>query len=215
MPVPPILYPLYNYGIWEEAMEQRTYHGDLSPDEIANVLLAQFNQGSFAAQRLSQGDRALVQVGTRDRHRRIENALTVTISKTPDGVNVAVGDQQVLGAAADLAQAGLGALFNPLSLLGNLGEIASDVSSFSLPQQVWETVDRYCKSAGGGLGGSPQTMMLTCSYCGVANPPGSSTCSGCGAGLGDVQPLYCPQCGQVAPHGAKFCSRCGCKFATS
>ena len=144
-------------------MEQRTYHGDLSPDEIANALLAQFNQGSFAAQRLSQGDRALVQVGTRDRHNRIENALTVTISKTPDGVNVAVGDQQVLGAAADLAQAGLGALFNPLSLLGNLGEIAGDVSSFSLPQQVWETVDKYCKSAGGGLGGSPKQLTVACS----------------------------------------------------
>ena len=196
-------------------MEQRTFHGDLSPDEIANALLAQFNQGNFVAQRLSQGDRVVVQVGTRDRRNRIENALAITIGKTPDGVNVAVGDQQVLGAAADLAQAGLGALFNPLSLLGNLGEIASDVSSFSLPQQVWETVDKYCKSVGAGLGGSTRTMMITCSYCGVANPPGSSTCSGCGAGLGEAQPVYCPQCGQVAPHDAKFCSRCGAKLGAS
>jgi len=62
-------------------MEQRTFHGDLSPDEIATALLAQFNQGSFVAQRLSQGDRVMVQVGTRDRHNRIENALTVTIVK--------------------------------------------------------------------------------------------------------------------------------------
>jgi len=61
---------------------------------------------------------------------------------------VAVGEQPVLDAAADLAQAGLGALFNPLSLLGNLGEIASDVSSFSIPQQVWDTVDKYCRGVG-------------------------------------------------------------------
>jgi len=193
-------------------MEQRTYHGDLGPDEIANALLAQFNQGTFAAQRISQGDRALVQVGTRDRRNRVENALTVTISKTPDGVNVAVGDQQLLDAAADLAQAGLGALFNPLSLLGNLGEIASDVSSFSLTQQVWETVDKYCKSVGAGLGGAPEKTTIGCPYCGVANPPGSPTCLGCGAPLGDAQPIYCPQCGQVAPHG-KFCSRCGANLA--
>jgi len=194
-------------------MEQRTYHGDLGPDEIANALLAQFNQGTFAAQRISQGDRALVQVGTRDRRNRVENALTVTISKTPDGVNVAVGDQQLLDAAADLAQAGLGALFNPLSLLGNLGEIASDVSSFSLTQQVWETVDKYCKSVGAGLGGAPEKATIGCPYCGVANPPDSPTCLGCGAPLGDAQPIYCPQCGQVAPHGTKFCSRCGANLA--
>jgi len=194
-------------------MEQRTYHGDLGPDEIANALLAQFNQGTFAAQRISQGDRALVQVGTRDRRNRVENTLTVTISKTSDGVNVAVGDQQLLDAAADLAQAGLGALFNPLSLLGNLGEIASDVSSFSLTQQVWETVDKYCKSVGAGLGGAPEKTTIGCPYCGVANPPGSPTCSGCGAPLGDAQPIYCPQCGQVAPHGTKFCSRCGANLA--
>ena len=196
-------------------MEQRTYHGDLGPDEIANALLAQFNQGTFAAQRISQGDRALVHDGTRDRRNRVENALTVTISKTPDGVNVAVGDQQLLDAAADLAQAGLGALFNPLSLLGNLGEIASDVSSFSLPQQVWETVDKYCKSVGAGLGGAPEKMTIGCPYCGVANPPGSPTCSGCGAPLGSAQPIYCPQCGQVAPHGTQFCSRCGAKLPVS
>jgi hypothetical protein len=196
-------------------MEQRTYHGDLGPDEIANALLAQFNQGTFAAQRISQGDRVLVQIGTRDRRNRIENALTVTISKTSDGVNVAVGDQQILDAAADLAQAGLGALFNPFSLLGNLGEIASDVSSFSLPQQVWETVDKYCKSVGGGLGGAPEKMTISCPYCGVANPPGAPTCSGCGAPLGSAQPIYCPQCGQVAPSGTQFCSRCGAKLPVS
>jgi predicted RNA-binding Zn-ribbon protein involved in translation (DUF1610 family) len=194
-------------------MEQRTYHGDLDPDEIANALLAQFNQGAFAAQRLGQGDRALVQVGTRDQRGRMENALTVTISKIPDGVNVAVGDQQMLDAAADLAQAGLGALFNPLSLVGKLGEIASDVSSFSLPQQVWETVDKYCKSVGAGLGASPAQMTVACPYCGVTNPAGAPTCLGCGAPLGEAQPVYCPQCGQVAPHGAKFCSRCGAKFS--
>ena len=196
-------------------MDQRTYHGDIDPDELANALLAQFNQGSTAVQQLSRGDRAIVQIGTLDRHRRIENALTVTISKTADGVNVSLGQQQWLDAAADLAQAGLGALFNPLSLLGKLDEVARDVSSFNLPQQVWATVEQYCKSMGVGLGGSPQTMMITCSYCGVANLPGSSTCSGCGAGLGDVQPVYCPQCGQVAPHDAKFCSRCGHKFTAS
>ena len=193
-------------------MEQRTYHGDLKPDELANLLMAQFNQGNLAAQRYNQGDRVTVQVGTRDNRGRIENALAVTINGTSDGVNVSVGEQQWLGAAADLAQAGLGALFNPLSLLGNLGEIVSDVSSFSLPQQIWQTVDKYSRSVGAGLGGDPAKMAVACSYCGAANKPGAPTCIGCGAPLGEAQPVYCPQCGQVAPHNAQFCKRCGAKL---
>lgn len=199
---------LYNRPITEARMEQRTFSGDLSPDELANALMARFNQGRTVAQRFNQGDRVLVQVGTRDRHNRIENALTVTISKTSNGVDVAVGEQRVLDAAADLAQAGLGALFNPFSLLGNLGEIASDVSSFSLPQQVWETVDKYCKSVGATMGAGKQ-MAIACPYCSVANPAGAPTCSGCGAPLGQAQPIYCPRCGQAAAHDQKFCSRCG------
>lgn len=199
---------LYNQPITEARMEQRTFSGDLSPDELANALMARFNQGRTVAQRFNQGDRVLVQVGTRDRHNRIENALTVTISKTSNGVDVAVGEQRVLDAAADLAQAGLGALFNPFSLLGNLGEIASDVSSFSLPQQVWETVDKYCKSVGATMGAGKQ-MAIACPYCSVANPAGAPTCSGCGAPLGQAQPIYCPRCGQAAAHDQKFCSRCG------
>lgn len=193
-------------------MEGRTYHGDLNPDELANLLMAQFNQGNFAAQRYNQGDRVMVQVGTRDDRGRVENALAITLSKTPDGVHVSVGEQQWLGAAADLAQAGLGALFNPLSLLGNLGEIVSDVSSFSLPQQIWQTVDKYCQNAGAGLGGDPAKMAVACPYCGVANPPGAPTCTGCGAPLGQAQPVYCPQCGLPMPAGSKFCPRCGSRL---
>ena len=193
-------------------MDQRTYHGEIDPDELANALLAQFNQGSTAAQRLGRGERAIVQIGTLDRQRRIENALTVTISKTADGVDVSLGQQQWLDAAADLAQAGLGALFNPLSLLGKLDEVARDVSSFNLPQQVWATVEQYCRSVGAGLGGSPQTMMIACAYCGVANQRDAPSCVGCGAPLGEVQPVYCPKCGQVVPHGTKFCARCGTKL---
>ena len=193
-------------------MEGRTYHGDLNPDELANVLVAQFNHGNSVAQRYNQGNRVIVQVGTRDNRGRVENALAVTLSGTPEGVNVSVGEQQWLDAAADLAQAGLGALFNPLSLLGNLGEIVSDMSSFSLPQQIWQTVDKYSQNAGAGLGGDPARMAVACPYCGVANPPGAPTCTSCGAPLGEAQPVYCPQCGLQMQAGSKVCPRCGNKL---
>lgn len=202
-------------------MEQRTYHGDLSPDDLANALIAQFNQGNTIAQRFSQagpeqgrrGDRVIVQIGARDRRRGVENALAVSITKTDDGVDVAVGKQQWIEAATDLVQSGLGALFNPFSVLANLGEIVSDVSSFALPAQIWQTVEGYCKSVGAGLGGSAKQVTIACAYCGVANSPGAPTCIGCGAPLGNLQPIYCPQCGQAAPYDAKSCQRCGTRLA--
>ena len=190
-------------------MEQRTYHGKIDPDQVANALIARFNQGGTAAQRLGRGDSLIVQIGTLDRYRRTENGLAVTITRTADGVNVSVGQPAWLDAAADLAQAGLGALLNPVSLLGKLDEVARDVISFGLPQQVWETVDKYCRSVGAGLGGSAQTTALVCAYCGVANRPGAPTCVGCGAPLGEVQPIYCPQCGLLMKAGTKRCPRCG------
>ena len=193
-------------------MEQRTYHGKIDPDQVANALIARFNQGGTAAQRLGRGDSVSVQIGTLDRYRRTENGLAVTITQTADGVNVSVGQPAWLDAAADLAQAGLGALFNPLSLLGNLGEIVSDVSSFSLPQQIWQTVDKYSRSVGAGLRGDPAKMAVACPYCGVANPPGAPTCTGCGAPLGEAQPVYCPQCGLQMQAGSQFCARCGHKL---
>ncbi len=193
-------------------MEERTYHGDLEPNEIASALMAQFNQGGTVAQRFIQGERVIVQIGSRDRGGRAENALTVSLAKTPDGVNVAVGQQRWVDAAADLAQAGLGALFNPLSLLSRLDDIVQDAGSFALPTQVWQAVEDYCKSVGAGLGGSLQQTAITCPYCNVATPAGSSTCPSCGAPLGNMQPIYCHVCGLAAPYNAKTCKRCGTRL---
>ncbi len=194
-------------------MDQRTYHGDLNPNELANALVAQFNQGSTIAQRFVQGERVVVQIGSRDRRGGAENALAVSISRTPDGINVGVGQQRQLDAATDLAQAGLGALLNPFSLISNLNEIVRDVSSFSLPEQVWKAIEAYCASVGAGLGGSLQQVVTACPYCQVANPPGAPTCSGCGAPLGKLQPIHCHVCGWTAPYDAKTCKRCGTKLS--
>jgi len=196
-----------------EVMEQRTYHGDLNPEDIAKALVAQFNQGSTVAHQFSQGERVVVQIGSRDRRQGVENALTVSLSKTRDGVNVGVGEQRWLDAATDLAQAGLGALFNPVSLISNLGEIVRDVSSFSLPEQVWKTIESYCDSVGAGLGGSLEQSNITCGYCGVLNEPGAPRCIACGAPMGNLQPIHCHVCGLSAPYNAKTCKRCGAKLA--
>jgi class 3 adenylate cyclase/tetratricopeptide (TPR) repeat protein len=50
---------------------------------------------------------------------------------------------------------------------------------------------------------------LTCSNCGMENPPGRKFCRECGTALA----LVCGVCGTPNPHGDKFCGECGSPLA--
>jgi hypothetical protein len=191
-------------------MDQRTYHGDIVPDELADALVAQFDQGNLRAQKVGRGERLMVQIATREwRGSGGQAALTVTISKIEDGVTVALGQHDWFGAAASIAQTGLMLFLNPLSLLGRLDDLAQDVSSFSLPTQVWNTVEKFCQGVGATKEISERLRAIACPYCGVAAKVGQAQCSACGAPLGDLQPRTCSQCGNVMRSNAKFCDICG------
>jgi ribosomal protein L40E len=136
----------------------------------------------------------------------------VGIAPVEDGVRVTIGQQRLLDAAASLAITGLGAVFNPLSLLGRIDDIARDLGKLTLDDQVWDAVEHYRESVGAELGLAEKHLVATCAYCGVANPVGAVTCSACGGSLAEVQPVGCPKCGFVVPKYARFCSRCGTKL---
>jgi predicted RNA-binding Zn-ribbon protein involved in translation (DUF1610 family) len=196
-------------------MDQKTYHGEIDPQELADVLVSHFDQGDLTAQKTGRTDRVVVQIST-GRHRRRgdpQTSLVVTIAKAEDGVTVTVGEQQVLGIAADLVQTGIGALLNPMSLIGEIDDVVRNVSKLNLPDQVWEAVEEYCRSVGAGLGLAPEKVLVTCPFCGVGNPIGVGKCPSCGGSLADVQPITCPKCGQILEHDAKFCTRCGARIA--
>jgi len=195
-------------------MDQRAYHGDIGIDELADLLVAAFDQGNLRAQRVGSATRAMVQIATREwRGRGGQAALTVTISRIPDGVMVALGQHEWLGAAASLLQTGLMGLLNPISLITRLEDIAQDVNSFSLPTQVWAVVDKYCRSVGAFLAMSERLRSVVCPYCGVGNTVGQGSCSACGAPLGDSQPRTCPRCGNVMAHRSRYCDICGATLA--
>lgn len=196
-------------------MERKTYHGDIVPQELADVLVNRFDRSDLMAHGTGGPDRVVVQISTRPHFLRDEphTSLAVTIVRAEDGVTVTVGEPQMLGVAADLVKTGIGALINPLSLVMELDDIARNVSKLNLPQEVWKVVEEYMRSVGAGLGLAPEKMLVTCRYCGVGNPVGQGQCSACGAPLADVQPVTCPQCGQVLAHDQKFCTRCGARIA--
>ena len=194
-------------------MEQKTYHGDIVPQELADVLVNRFDRSDLMARKTGGPDRVVVQISTRPHFLRDEphTSLAVTIVRAEDGVTVTVGEQQMLGVAADLVRTGIAALVNPLLLIGEIDNIARNVSKLNLPQEVWKVVEEYMRSVGAGLGMAPGKMLITCRYCGVGNPVGQGQCSACGAPLADVQPITCPRCGQLLARDVKFCTRCGAR----
>src|SRR5512136_1652227 len=98
-------------------MDRRVFHGSLTPNEVGQALMAEFNQGNTQAQMLGEANNLTVQIAS-SRWARSggKTALTVNIQQVEDGVMVQVGEQQWLGVAASLGQSALSALLNPWNL---------------------------------------------------------------------------------------------------
>jgi len=191
-------------------MEQRVFHGNITPADVAQALLAEFNQGNLRAQVLGESNHLTVQIATSQWSRSGgQTALAVDIQKIEDGVTVQIGQQQWMGVAASLGQSAIAALMNPLNLLGRLDDIAQDIQNLQLNEKVWATIAREVQATGASHQLSERLSRLTCEYCGAANPVGEASCVACGAPLGAVQPRTCGKCGYVLTHGERFCPNCG------
>jgi hypothetical protein len=188
----------------------RTYHGAIEPKELANAVLAAFNQGNLRCQQIGQGDKLMLQIATRDYAQSGgKTAITVNIQKVQDGVTVATGEHEWLGVAASLGQTALAAIMNPWNILNRLDDLAQDINSLTLEQKVWEAIEKYASAHKATKLISDRLSTLNCPYCDTANKVAAGSCEGCGAPLGARQPVGCPKCGNVMPAKSAFCSNCG------
>jgi len=192
------------------ALNQRTYHGPVSPDSMAEALVGEFNRGTIRAQQIGQGEHVVVQIATRPGPASGgPTALAVQLHQVEDGVLVQIGQQAWLGVAASLAETGLWALKNPWTILGRLDDLAEDIAALGLADRVWSVLAQTAESAGASHVISERLRRVTCEYCYSANLVGAAACEACGAPLGPEQPVGCPQCGHVSPAGTAACPRCG------
>jgi lipopolysaccharide biosynthesis regulator YciM len=190
-------------------MEPRIYHGDITPDDFARVLVAKFNYGNLRAQQLGNGDKVVVQITTSQMSRSGGNtALSVILQKVEDGVAVTIGSQAWLSVAASLGQTALATLRNPLNLLGRLDDLAQDIESLRLSDMVWETIEAVARQAAASTELSTRLRRIVCEYCRTANPVGEPSCIACGAPLGEVQPRTCLNCGFVVRSNETVCPNC-------
>jgi hypothetical protein len=190
-------------------MEQRIYHGNLTPSDISASLLAHFNQGNLRAQQLGSPERLIVQIGTRPGAMAGgDTTVSVVLQKVEDGVAVQLGQQAWLGIAASLGTTALSAIKNPFNLLGRLDDLAQDISNLQINEQVWEAIDEVARAAGASKELSNRLRRSVCPYCRTANPVGEPSCIACGAPLGEVQPHTCPNCGFVVKASEAICPNC-------
>lgn len=190
-------------------MEQKTYHGNITPPDFARALIAEFDHGNLQAQAVGSGDRIVIQIASRAfRASGGQTAVTVVLEQIEDGVLIQLGDQQWIGVAASIGAAALSALRNPLSLLGNLDDIAQDFSSIQMSEMIWKALAQTANAFGAGHEISERLRRLECKYCGAAAPVGEPSCPACGAPLGSIQPRACPRCGFVPSTGSIVCPKC-------
>jgi hypothetical protein len=190
-------------------MDRKVFHGDITPAEVAQALLAEFNRGNLRAQTVGQNDKLVVQIGTRPgAPSGGDTAVTVSIQKFEDGVIAEIGQQAWLGVAASLGTTALWALRNPFNLLGRLDDVAQDIENLQLTERVWQVVGKIAQARGASKKLSERLSRLECEFCGTANPVGEPSCIACGAPMGKAQPGTCPNCGFVTKIGEKTCPNC-------
>jgi RNA polymerase subunit RPABC4/transcription elongation factor Spt4 len=190
-------------------MDQRIFHGKLTTDELARTLVGEFNRGNLRAQQLGSGKQVTVQIGTRDMPSAGgRTALTVNLLQVEDGISVQVGQQSWLGVAASLGKTAFGAFRNPFNLIGRLDDLASDIESLQLSEQVWQVIRRATRAAGVTHELSDRLKRMTCEYCKTANEITADRCIACGAPLGGAQPRTCLNCGFVVTSRESVCPNC-------
>ncbi len=190
-------------------MNQRIYHGALTPANLSRSLAAYFSRGNYQVRQFGNAAEMVVQVSTVARPSSGgQTSLNISIQTVEDGVMVTVGKQAVLGVAASLGASALAAFRNPLSLLGRLDDIAQDIESLQLSDDIWQVIESTVKDFGASFELSENLRRLECAYCATANPVGEPSCIMCGAPLGDIQPTTCRHCGFVITKNTSVCPNC-------
>lgn len=197
-------------------MDQKIFHGQITPSDFARDLIAHFNRGNFRVQQVGSGNQLAVQIATNNSATSGgKTALSISLQKVEDGVLVRIGQQAWLGVAASIGFTAISALRNPFSLLHRIDDLAQDIESLQITEEVWRVLDGTARTLGTGIELSERLKKMVCPYCNTANPTGESSCIACGAPLGDVQPETCKSCGFVLKRKEKFCPNCGQPILTS
>lgn len=187
----------------------RVYHGNIRAVDIARTLKGEFHRGNYVVQTYGKPDKIVLQIATRQHLQSGgQTALTVNLNDIDDGVMVGIQKQKWLGIAASIGTSAIATVMNPWNLLSRIDDIAQDIESLSLVDDLWGVVEKRVQLSGAGKQLSEKLRRVTCAYCGAAIKTGEPNCVACGAPLGEVQPVTCGNCGFVCSPNETYCPNC-------
>ena len=187
----------------------RVYHGSIRAVDIARTLKGEFHRGNYVVQTYGKPDKIVLQIATKQQLRSGgQTALTLHLNDTDDGVIVSMQKQKWLGIAASIGTSAIATVMNPWNLLSRIDDIAQDIESITMSDNLWDVIEKRVQLAGAGKQLSSKLRRVTCEYCGSAIRTGESNCVACGAPLGNVQPITCGNCGFVCSPTDQVCPNC-------
>ena len=190
-------------------MEHKTFHGNITPGDISKALFAHFHRGNYRVQQIGEGDNIIVQIASiRNASSGGLTSIGISVQKFEDGVMIQIGKQSWMGIAVSLGKTALSAIRNPLSLLGRIDDVAQDIESLSIRDEIWSIINQTAYSLGASFELSERLRRYICNFCDTPNPVGESSCIACGAPLGGIQPNSCRFCGYIVTNNEKICPNC-------
>lgn len=190
-------------------MEHKTFHGNITPADISKALFAHFNRGNYQVQQIGNGENIIIQIASIiNASSGGQTSIGVSVQKFEDGVMVQIGKQSWMGIAASLGKTALSAIRNPLSLLGRIDDVAQDIESLSIRDEIWAVINQTAYNLGASFELSERLKRYVCNYCDTPNPVGESSCIACGAPLGSIQPRTCRFCGYIVTSEESVCPNC-------
>lgn len=145
-------------------MEQRIYHGNITPEALADYLVQTYNsQEKMRAQRIGQGDNLVVQIGYDHDHKEIRNAITIGIHPAPGSAGdlaVTMGEQQwitpqLAGYAVMMGLVGI--MVTPWALFALIWPVSELFAAHALPGDIWNTIEVFTIGQG-AVTGPAQTL---------------------------------------------------------
>ncbi|MBA3945496.1 MAG: hypothetical protein H0X37_13135 [Herpetosiphonaceae bacterium] len=146
-------------------MEQRTYHGNVPPEGLADYLVQHYDpQADLQAQKIGQGDSLMVQIGRGDTPDELRNALTLGITRSPNDATallVTMGQQQwidpkMMGYVAMMGLISI--MVTPWALFALIWPLSRMLSSTTLPNDIWNTIELYTASQGAATGATQKLV---------------------------------------------------------
>jgi len=190
-------------------MTPKTFHGKITPTDIASSLYAHFHRGNLRVQQIMDGNNIVVQIASRDQTQSGgKTGVSVSLQKVEDGVMVSLGKQAWMGIASSLGVTAFSVFRNPLNILGRIDDIAQDIENIQLSDAIWDVIEATAKNLGAGFELSERLRRYVCAYCDTPNPMGEPRCIACGAPLGTSQQQTCQFCGYVLSSNSNVCPNC-------